>query len=146
MKIDIYGVYKEVGVRFKVSYKVTLYVRKLLLSRIVSTYKLEEKKVLSLWETTYKKQKKVEIELTIDKKSLNYFIKLPYEKISKHEDQRESFLKYYFDGLVMVFRDFGVHEEHIREVEELVKKEVLDNDEYKYIDKSFKVDLSKLGL
>lgn len=146
MKIEVYKIFKEAEINFEISYKISKFIREKLLKVINEVYKIEESKVLSLWITTRKHQNKLEVELKITKKSFDYFIKLPYEEISKHEDQRESFLKYYFDGLVMVFRDFGVHDEHIREVEELVKKEVLDNDEYKYIDKRIKVDLSKIGL
>jgi len=72
-------------------------------------------------------------ELNKRAKSINFGLWLPYEKIhNSGVDYLHTYLQYYFDGLIIVFQNFGVQRESILLVKNKVEQDVLNNKMYAY--------------
>lgn len=79
-------------------------------------------------------------------KIINWGLWLPYEDIVNSENQVLPYLKYFFDALVVVFDNYGINEERLREIEMSVEKEIIGNSEYEYEEDVIDLDLSDLDL
>ena len=67
-------------------------------------------------------------------KFINYGLWLPYKEIDDAQNYLKEYLKYFFDALVILFKNYDVPEEDIRKVQREVETEVLDNINYRYVE------------
>jgi hypothetical protein len=63
---------------------------------------------------------------------VEFILWIPYNRLVEHENHLKPYLKYYFDGMVQIFAHYGVPENAIREVQQIVENEVIDNPDYAY--------------
>lgn len=71
---------------------------------------------------------------------------MPYDDIISYTNQSIPYLKYYFDALVLIFGNYGISEDHIRNIQRNMEEEIKGNNEYDYMEDSFELDLSDLDL
>jgi len=61
---------------------------------------------------------------------------LPYTKIIESENILVPYIKFFFDGLVLLFAKYDVKEEFIRKVQKMVEKEIINNSKYTFVPES----------
>jgi hypothetical protein len=153
VEITISSLYLEPGYKFDISHKVDLSVRQKLEELLISSYgldKIKEKYFLSLIISTDSKSKTVLVRgPSIDKRNefITWSLNLPYLNVNSGVDYVPKYLEYLFDALVLVFKNYGVNEEDIRKVQQIVEKEVINNPNYEFNEEVIEPpDLSDLNL
>lgn len=138
MRLVLGSIFPEPGYRFSVSHKVLNFTREQLIKDIMEAYGLVDQRpewFLSIDDSTDSKTTQLEVkgpDLDKRNKFFNYTIWLPYQAIEKSSDVHAQFLKYFFDGLVILFKTYDVKEEDLRKVQSIVEREVLGNSDYAY--------------
>ncbi len=79
-------------------------------------------------------------------KIINWGLWLPYEAIVSSTEQVIPYLKHYYEALVILLDKYGVSEERLREVWNVVESEIIGNSEYKYEEDDIEYDFSDLDL
>ncbi|RZT15536.1 hypothetical protein [Fictibacillus sp. BK138] len=146
--------FSEVNTSFSISYKVDLKIREYLNEYICPYLKFPAKEqnmdYMYLSVSTKKDVKEVEVkgpDISRKDKEVVWALWLPYHKISNESDQRERYIKFYFEALVMLFERYNIDEELIRQVQTKIEKEVIGNKEYEFEEEDvLEVDLSDLDL
>jgi hypothetical protein len=118
------SIYSEVGSYFSISHKVDLYIRRELNQIIKPLLKHNSRdrkmEYLNLIASTNKSIKAIEVkgpDYNQKEKFINWGLWLPYHQIVNQQDQREAYIKYYFDALVILLERYGVKEEVMRQVQ-----------------------------
>lgn len=153
MKVSISSLFAEPGCFFSISYKVHLYIRDILNEKIIVPNNITEKIKdyhMSLMVSTNSQIKEVEVKgpsRDTRNKYLTWGLFLPYKEIVSFNDEREPYLKYFFEAIKVLLAKYDVTENEIATVESIVRQEILGNPEY-YTEKEIfeEIDLSDLGL
>ena len=138
MIIAISSWFNEPDIEFRISFKVHNVVWKYLTDDIMKPFGLEENDpgfLMRLVTATSSDTKKLDVrgpEINKRNKSISYGLWLPYENINGSADYLKEYLYYYFNALVIVFNVYGVSEASIREIQDKVEAEVLNNTVYLY--------------
>jgi hypothetical protein len=138
MVLTLRSWFSEVGIEFKISFKISKLVRQLLIENVMQPYDLESTNpdcFICLVITTTKNTKNLEVrgpEYDKRNKVINYGLWLPYENINNSNNYLREYLSYLFDALVILFNKYQVPESAIRDIQCKVEEEVLDNPEYIY--------------
>lgn len=136
MKFAISHLYSEPGISFQISYKIDEYIEDKITENIMIPYGLDKNRkdtFLNLIVSTNSKTVELEVKgPDYDKESdfITWGLWLPYKNISKAEDQLPPYLKYLFDAIVLVLKNYNVNEEDIRKVQKDIENEVINNSEY----------------
>ena len=151
MLLTISELYDDPEAYLNISYKVIRIIRRVLVEKIMKPFRLvekDEKYQLSLLITTEKNCHETTIKgPDIDRRNkfITWGLYLPYHEIADHEDQRELFLRYFFDALVMVFAKYNVPEENIREIQRMVSQRICERKLYEFWEEPTpKIDLSDI--
>jgi len=138
MTLTLSSWFGEVGIKFKISFKVHKLIRELLIENVMKPFGLDSKDpevFLGLVLTTTKETRDLEVrgpEYDRKNKYINYGLWLPYEKIDNSNNYLQEYLNYYFDALVILFNKYNISEESILKVKYKVEEEVLNNANYSY--------------
>ena len=132
--------YNEVGINFKISYKVCNYVRERIKDYIMTPLgliDLDPNLYLSINVTTTATQDTLEVRFgRVTKRS--EFIRIgfwmPYKKIITAENPLKEYLENYIEGTKIVFAKWNVKDEQIDMLKNDVFREILNNKEYEYAD------------
>lgn len=153
MRLSISSFYSEPGFSFSISHKVDNLIREKLTDMVMVPYGLDKKDTnvfLGLDITTSSTTYSLEIKGPYyDKKNdfINWGLWLPYKEIYKEPDQLIPYLKYFFDAVVQVFKNYNIDEQEIRTVQKIVEGEVINNPEYIFEEEETpQPDLSDLDL
>lgn len=153
MEILTSSLFNEVNSYFSINHKVNLKIREKLNESIKSDLQITSKEkdmcFINLIVSTNKSTSNVEVkgpDFNRKDKIINWGLWLPYEDIVNSENQVLPYLKYFFDALVVVFDNYGINEERLREIEMSVEKEIIGNSEYEYEEDVIDLDLSDLDL
>lgn len=136
MRLSISSFYGEPDFYFSISHKVDNFIRKKLTEEVMIPYGLDKKDqniFLGLNLTTSSKTSSLEVKgPEYDKKNdfINWGLWLPYKEIAEDQDQLIPYLKYFFDAIAIVFKNYNIDEREIRKVQKIVENEVLNNPEY----------------
>ncbi|MFC4410613.1 hypothetical protein ACFOZY_09330 [Chungangia koreensis] len=76
-------------------------------------------------------------------KIINWGFWLPCREIINSANQVVPYLQFYFDALVLLFRNYGISEEIIRSIQEEISSKVIGNSDYEYEDDSIEFDFSE---
>ena len=140
MVLTVSSFYSEVGVHFKISHKVDLYIRNLLIENIMVPFgldKMDVESMLNLNVTTSSSTKEVEVKgPVVDKRNkvYSYGLWLPYETIMRSRDSLSAYLLYYFEAVAEVFKKYGIEAENLKNVKKNAEKEIIGNANYYYED------------
>lgn len=148
------SIYGEVGSFFSISHKVDLYITRSLNQSVKPLININSNEnslqFVNLIVSTNKSIVSVEVkgpDYNRKDKIINWGLWLPYREIVDSSDQIIPYIKCYFDGVVIVFNDYGVEEGILRKVQMNVESEILGNPEYEYNDEDTpELDLSDLDL
>lgn len=138
MIVTVGSWFNEPGISFKISYRVHNLIREFLVNKIMKPYGLEERDtqfLLNLVTATSLKTKELDVrgpEINKRGKAISYGLWLPYEKITSSSTYLETYLHYYFNALVIVFKNYDVPEQSIRDTQKLVEEKVLNDEMYAY--------------
>ena len=138
MKLSLGSFYSEVGVFFKISYKVDLFIRETLIEKIFKPYGLDIINpgwTIDLNVTTSKNTLSTRAtgpEIDKRNKFYNFGLWLPYYEIVRSKNYLNTYIDNYFVALEYVFHDYKIEIKDILLVKEIVKNEILNNPEYAY--------------
>lgn len=138
MVLTIRSWFSEPDVEFKISHRVHNFIRENLIEDVMKPFGLETKDsdiFIGLVITTQKNMSELEVrgpEYDRKNKFINYGLWLPYKKIEDAENYLEEYLKYFFDSLIILLKNYNVPAESILKVKYKVEKEVLNNANYSY--------------
>ncbi|MEQ7800280.1 hypothetical protein ABDJ41_10780 [Pedobacter sp. ASV1-7] len=114
MQLIVSSFFSEVGIDFKISHKVNLYIRNKFIENVMKTYGLDKdnpNRSLNLNVTTTAKTTVVDVKGPVfDKRNdfVSYGLWLPYKNIVNAKYPLQAYLKYYFDACVEVFKKYNV--------------------------------------
>jgi hypothetical protein len=150
MEILTSSLFSEVNCNFSISHKIDLEIRKALNEKIKSelrfTSREEGFKFINLMVSTSSSTHEVEVkgpDFSRKEKIINWGFWLPYKEIVNSTNQVVPYLQFYFDALVLLFRNYGISEEIIRYIQEEISSKVIGNSEYEYEDDSIEFDFSE---
>jgi hypothetical protein len=132
--------YNDVGYTFEISHKVSNYIREEIKKKIFSKYGLnvkDKEMYLNLEVATSSKTKELEVrgpEIKKRAKMINYGLWLPFDDIHQSIYPLETYIDYFFEALKIVFNNYNVPKEEFEEIKEDCKKEILNNQEYVYVE------------
>lgn len=150
MEILTSSLFSEVNCTFSISHKVDLEIRKALNEKIKPKLRLTSKEqgfeFINLMVSTSTQTNEVEVkgpDFNRKKKIINWGLWLPYKGIVNSAHQKDPYLKFYFDALVLLFRNYGISEELLRSIQEEVSRKIIGNSEYKYEEDRIDYDFSE---
>ena len=153
MIITISSLYCEPGYSFEISHKVDLLIREKIKEMIVVPYELDKvnpKATLNLIVSTNSKTLTVDVKGNIvNRKSgfINWGLWLPYHEIVEAPNQLLAYTRYLFDAIVVLLNKYNIKEDDVRKVQAVIESTVVNNSEYKYVEKELPMlDLSDLDL
>jgi hypothetical protein len=153
MRLSISSFYADPGFYFSISHKVDNFIRDKLTEVVMIPYGLDKKDpniFLGLDVTTSSKTYSLEVKgPEYDKKNgfINWGLWLPYKEIAEETDQLIPYLKYFFDAIALVFKNYNINEKEIRKVKKIVEDEVINNPEYFFMEEETpQPDLSDLDI
>ena len=116
MTLTIGSWFGEPGISFKVSYKVSKFIRQLLTDDIMIPFGLESKEpntFLGLVITTLSSISELEVrgpQYDKKNKTINYGLWLPYKKINESSNYLTEYLCSLFDALVVFFNKYYIED------------------------------------
>jgi hypothetical protein len=143
MKLFLREFYSDLGYEFKISWKVMKFMRQKLSDIIFNNYPIDPKYSgfdIDFNITTNRNTVSVEVKGPVKdgrNKMEVYGIWLPYERIVKAENMLQEFLDCFFEAMRMFFRKHNVPDEVVLRVKKEVEEEVLNNEEYVYVESEF---------
>ena len=151
MELTVSSWFNEVGINFKISHKVNLYIRKEIKENIMAPLGLltsHDGKFLNLNVTTEKDRTELHVHIARNwtKRTTNrsHGLWFPYHPIIDSEYPLKEYLAYYMASLNIIFKEFGVTTEQLEKVQKNCELEILNNKEYEYVEGYVsKVDTSK---
>ena len=130
----------------KVSYLVRKLAQELLIEKIWEVYQISDQFpsiYKSMWITFFSTEyEEMDIQFFRKEDWIAIHVWIPYCELVKHKNQIKPFLKYYFEAMTEIFSNYGVDEEAIDKVQQLVEKEVIDNPVYVFV--GYEPDLEKV--
>jgi hypothetical protein len=149
MKLCSTKIYLEVGIKFNISHKVNKLMMKYLTENVMEPFglvKIDPDVFLNLQVTTKESYSKLSVfkPYKVEDDFLTYQLRLPYHEINNSDRYLEEYIEYFFEGASEAFSHFEVPRDNVMDVKEKVKSEVLENNEYEYVETYVsKVDTSK---
>lgn len=151
MILSVGSIFAEVGVNFEISHKVDLFIRSLIIKKIMVPYALDKQNketLLSFIVSTSSKTMNAEVRgPDCDKRNnaITWTLWLPYKEITKAQDPLRPYIKYYFQAASEVFQHYGVDPKKVLDLQELAENEILNNPDYVFDEESIpEPDLSDI--
>ncbi len=137
MIFTISALYCEPGIKFEISHKVSKLIMKKI-NEIMKVYDLDKLKdgtFLNLIVSTKEKSKKLQImgpDNETRKNFISWGVDFPYRSIVDSENQLIPYIKNLFNAIIQILSEYNVNEEDIRNIQDVVEKEVIGNSEYNF--------------
>lgn len=143
MKFFLREFYSDLGYEFKISWKVMKFIRQKLSNIVFNNYSISPRYSgfdIDFNVTTNRDIVSIEVKGPVKdgrNKMEVYGIWLPYERIIKADKMLHEFLDCFFEAMLLFFRKHDVPDEIVLRVKKEVEEEVLDNEEYAYVESDF---------
>jgi hypothetical protein len=143
MQLYMRSFFSDPGYDLKISWKVKKFIRQKLSDIIFNNYPIDPKYPgfdINFNITTNRNTVSVEVKGPVKdgrNKMEGYGIWLPYERIVKADNMLQEFLDCFFEAMLLFFRKHNVPDEVVLRVKKEVEEEVLNNEEYVYVESEF---------